>query len=302
MTAKRRWIAVLCAIAAPTAVQAVSPAASSREVQWLGEPSVFAPGVVSTEFREVRATVSPDGRLMLWGSSNRPGGSGSYDIWMSRRVGSRWGTPETVPFNTKDKEFDPAFSPDGRWVYFFSNRPGGLGGDDIYRVAVVGASFGSVEHFGAEVNSPGNEWAPTLSPDGRTMIFSSDGRGGQGRHDLFVAQINDGHVSDAQAIPGAINSPGDEFDAAFLNDGTFIVYSHSANLQSEPVTLNIATRGASGYEHGTLLPFSGKYLYAYGPEIDWHDPGILYFAAVPVGSKASADIYEIRYRIVRARK
>jgi hypothetical protein len=302
MTIERRWIAAVLATTALTANQGVAAAVSSQEVQWIGEPAVVAPGVISTDFREVRATVSPNGKWMLWGSSNRPGGAGSYDIWMSQLVAGQWSAPAAVPFNTKDKEFDPAFSPDGRWVYFFSSRPGGLGGDDIYRVPVVGENFGAAQHLGAEINSAGNEWAPTLSPDGRTLIFSSDGRGGQGRHDLFIAQLTNGHWSKAQPIPGAINSPGDEFDAAFLSDSAFLVYSHSPDLENEPVTLNISARGAAGYARGTVLPFSSKFLYAYGPEIDWHDRSVLYFAGVPIGSKASADIYEIRYRITGTQK
>lgn len=266
-------------------------------MRWIGEPEVVAPGIVSTEYRDVRATVSPDGQLLLWGSSNRPGGAGSYDIWLTRRAGGTWSTPEPVSFNTKDKEFDPAFSPDGRFVYFFSNRPGGLGGDDVYRVPVTQGRFGAVENLGAAVNSAGNEWAPTLSPDGRTLIFCSDGRTGKGRQDLFVSHLTNDHWSEAQALPGTVNSSGDEFDAAFLSDNITIVYSHSSNIESEPVTLKIARRGASGYEAGGVLPFSGQFHYAYGPELDWHEPGVLYFAGVPAGSKASADIYAIRYRI-----
>jgi Tol biopolymer transport system component len=293
MIGSRHWVACASAFAAMTA----AAAAPGPQVQWTDEPAVVAPGTISTQFREVRATVSPDGRLMLWGSSDRPGSAGSYDIWMSRAAASGWGPPEPVPFNTKYKEFDPAFSPDGRWLYFFSDRPGGLGGDDIYRVAMTESTFGTVEHLDAAINSSANEWAPVLSPDGRTLMFASNGRGGQGRHDLFVAQFTDGHWSQAQPVPGGINSPGDEFDATFLGDGTSIVYSYSENLETEPVTLKMASRGAAGYERPTSLPFAAKFLYAYGPEIDWHDRSVLLFTGVPTGSKAKADIYRIRYRI-----
>jgi TolB protein len=297
MRMKLAWAAG--SAAALTVIHVIAATAAPGSVQWQGEPAVFAPGVVSSEFREVRLTVSPDGSMMLWGSSNRPGGPGEYDIWIVRRNGNAWSAPESVSFNTKAKEFDPAFSPDGRFVYFFSNRPGGLGGDDIYRVAVSGSSFGAVEHLGAEINSAGNDWAPTPSPDGRALLFASDGRGGKGRQDLFVSNLVDGRWSKAEPLPGAVNTPGDEFDATFLSDNKTLVYSYSANIDSEAVSLHIATRGTSGYERGTLLPFSSPFQYAYGPGIDLRNPAVLYFAGVPKGSKAGADIYEVRYRLAR---
>ena len=76
-------------------------------------------------------------------------------------------------------DFNPMFSADGRWLYFFSNRDGGRGGDDLYRAPVLAdGSFGPVANLGPGVNSAGNEWAPTPSRDGRHLLFSSDGLGG----------------------------------------------------------------------------------------------------------------------------
>jgi len=196
--------------------------------------------------------------------------------------------------------FDPAFTPDGRWVYFFSNRPGGLGGDDIYRVAVTGDGFGAVEHLGAEVNSAGDEWAPGLSPDGTLLLFASDGRGGPGRHDLFIARAKGARWQDAVPLPGAINTSAEEFDATFLVDGSSIVFARSANLETDRITLTFAARGASGYAFGTPVPLSGSLrdVDALGPAIDWHEPSTLLFsAAATSSSNKRPDIYEVRYRL-----
>lgn len=70
---------------------AASPAASqSRPLQIVGPAERFAPGVASTQYDEIRLTLSPDGKTALWFSRNRPGGPGGYDIWVSHHDGQRW--------------------------------------------------------------------------------------------------------------------------------------------------------------------------------------------------------------------
>src|SRR6478736_8515522 len=104
------------------------------------------PGVISTAATEIRLAISPDGRMMLWGSVGRDAAPGQLDIWERHRVGDGWSAPAPVPFNTEGEDFDPAFSPDGKQLYFHSDRPGGFGGTDIYVVEVDG------DHFGAPRN------------------------------------------------------------------------------------------------------------------------------------------------------
>jgi len=87
-----------------------------------GDAEEFAPGIASTGYSDVRLTISPDGNTALWFSRNRPGGPGGYDIWMSRRIGATWQPAEAVSFNSPTRDFDPAFSRDGRYVYFASDR------------------------------------------------------------------------------------------------------------------------------------------------------------------------------------
>ena len=152
-------------------------AAGDRTMRVTGAVERFAPGEVSTSYSEVRLTLSPDGDTAVWFSRDRPGGAGGYDLWMSRRKAGRWSPPTPVPFNTTGRDFDPAFSADGRQLYFCSDRPGGAGGDDLYRVEVRGDAFGEVEWLGPAVNSAGNEFAPMLSPDGERLLFSSDRAG-----------------------------------------------------------------------------------------------------------------------------
>lgn len=173
----------MAAFALALSLLAVTPA-----VEIVGEAELFAPGIASTDHAEIRLTISPDGRTALWFSRDRPGGPGGYDIWIARREGTEWAPATPVSFNSPGRDFDPAFSRDGRFVYFCSDRPGGIGKDDLYRVAVTATGFGTPENLGPQVNSAASEYAPMLSPDGRRLLFSSDRPGGAGRHDLYTAR------------------------------------------------------------------------------------------------------------------
>ncbi len=265
----------------------------------LGVPEPFAPGIASTRFSEVRLTISPDGRTALWFSRDRPGGAGGYDIWMSRRARGGWGEPMPVPFNSPGRDFDPAFSADGRHVYFSSDRPGGLGGDDVYRVAVTATSFGVPEPLGASVNSAANEWAPMLAPDGKQLLFSSDRPGGAGRQDLYVARRRGTGFAPAIGLPGAINSEADEFDATFLADSRTIVFSRAPDLRKDRIDLFAAAPQRTHYPAGTRLPRGANGdKDSYGPMLDWSAPGRLTFSAQRPGS-GGMDLYRLRYRLER---
>lgn len=263
------------------------------------QAELFAPGIASTEYSDVRLTISPDGRTALWFSRNRPGGAGGYDIWMSRRGAQGWAEALPVSFNTPAREFDPAFSADGRYVYFCSDRPGGLGGDDLWRVRVVGSDFGVPEHLGAAVNSAKNEWAPMLSPDGSTLLLASDGFAGAGRMDLFVSRVVDGVFSKAEAVPGVLNTPADEFDATFLSDGRSIVFARAARIEVDEVRLFLSVVVQGRYSRGEALPeqvnTGGSDTYA--PMLDWSSRHSLTFSTRrPAGSTRGADLYVVKYR------
>lgn len=276
------------------------PGAPAQRVEILDTAELFAPGVASTDYSEVRLTLSPDGRTALWFSRDRPGGAGGYDIWVARRAAKGWQPAEPVPFNSAGRDFDPAFSADGRFVYFCSDRPGGSGGDDVWRVAVQGARFGEPTNLGPAVNSSGKEFAPMLSPDGATLLFSSDRPGGAGGHDLYTARRSGAGFAAAQRLPGALNTQANEFDATFLRDGRTIVFARAMDFRTDRVDLFVATSGAHGHDAGTLLPQSvNNDRDSYGAMLDWSDRGRLIFAGQRA-AQGGMDLYRIRYRIAGA--
>lgn len=262
----------------------------------VGDATAFAPDIASTQYAEVRLTLSPDGRSALWFSRDRPGGPGGYDVWSSHKTASGWSTAAPVSFNSRTRDFDPAFSADGRFVYFCSDRPGGSGGDDVYRVAVTSEGFGTPENLGPTVNSAGNEFAPMLSPDGATLLFSSDREGGV--HDLYTAAQRDDRFTSAQRLPGAINTDAHEFDATFLDDGTTIVFARAKDFRKDRVDLFYATLKGGKYDAGTLLPLSINHAKTdtYGPMLDWSTPGTLTFSGQREGARGM-DLYRVRYRL-----
>jgi TolB protein len=265
-----------------------------------GEAQVFAPGIASTEYSDARLTFAPDGNTALWFSRNRPGGPGGYDIWISRRgVRGDWQPAAPVSFNSTTRDFDPAYSADGRYVYFSSDRAGGLGGDDLWRVRVAGQDFGAPEHLGAAVNSAKNEWAPMLSPDGRTLLFSSDGRGGAGRMDLFLSRVGARGFAAASAVPGDLNTAEDEFDATFLADGRGIVFSRARDISVDDVRLFHSAPRRGRYPRGGLLSevvnTVGSNTYA--PMLDWSRPHTITFTTRrPANNPHAADLYVVKYR------
>ena len=201
-----------------------------------------------------------------------------------------------VSFNSPSRDFDPAFSADGRHIYFSSDRPGGLGGDDIYRVAVVGDGFGAPEHLGPSVNSAGKEWAPMLAPDGNTLLFSSDRAGGAGKQDLYIAKRHGKSFAPARPLAGELNTAADEFDATFLADGRTVVFSRAADLRTDRIDLFAAVPAGQHYPSGARLDGVNGDKDSYGPMLDWSAPDTITFSAERPGS-GGMDLYRVRYRI-----
>ncbi len=127
-----------------------------------------------------------------------------------------WSAPVNLGpvINTTANEQHPAISKDGLSLYISSDRPGGFGMLDIWvsHRDSIGAPWGTPQHLGRNINSPGMDLAPTFTPDGHRMYFHSTGRGGCGLADLFVARRHDkrddfdweGAVNVDSVRPGAL--------------------------------------------------------------------------------------------------
>lgn len=158
-------------------------------------------------------TFSPDGKIMVFGKGNtgkRKGGN-DVDLYMSRFRNGAWSEPQLININLPDGwESTPAFSQDGRTLYFSSNRKGGYGGLDIYSAQMdTRGRFGRVRNLGPEVNTSGDELFPYITTSGK-MYFSSDGHPGYGMLDIFaVNRLNGKTVIENLGQP--VNSTADDF-------------------------------------------------------------------------------------------
>ena len=113
----------------------------------------------------------------------------SAEIYVSQRTGANWGARQKciITKDTLASLAHLAISPNGHYLYFSSDMPGGYGGKDIWRVPVSNSGFGAVENLGDAINTPGNEMFPTIKDNGN-LYFSSDGHPGMGGLDLYWAQ------------------------------------------------------------------------------------------------------------------
>ena len=189
------------------------------------KPQTIESGL-NTEYDEGACCLSPDGSTMYLTQCLSDASYPRYaQIVTAQRSDASWGktTPLLITNDTLSSYAHPAISPDGEWLYFVSDMPGGKGGLDIWRMRLTANGPVGVENLGEPINTPGDEMFPTFRPNG-DFYFSSDGHPGFGGLDIFIATVGeDGkyHLSH----PGyPLNSQGDDFGMTFqgqLNQGFF---------------------------------------------------------------------------------
>ena len=187
-----------------------------------------AGGELNSELDEGACTFSTDGKTMyLTVCKTDPNYPRYAQIATSARSDASWGKTQVVEISrdTLSLFAHPAVSPDGLWLYFVSNMPGGMGGLDIWRAQLTTSGIAAVENLGEPVNTPGDEMFPTFRPNG-DLYFSSNGHPGMGGLDIYLAkpvdsvlvataaqQTEQGYVLEHPGFP--LNSAGDDFGMTF---------------------------------------------------------------------------------------
>ena len=172
---------------------------------------------LNTSFDEGACSFSPDGKTMyLTQCKTDPEYPRYAVICKSQRSDASWAkaTEVTVTKDTLSTFAHPAVSPDGQWLYFVSDMPGGMGGYDIWRVELLQNGVGAVENVGEPVNTVGNEMFPTFRPNG-DLYFSSDGHPGLGGLDIFIAKPTESGTYLLEHPGYPLNSQGDDFGMTF---------------------------------------------------------------------------------------
>ena len=177
-------------------------------------PEPFSTNVLQNDVNEGTPAFSKDGKMMILarGNNGKRKGGVDVDLYISRLgEGNAWSTPARLPISDSLAwDGSPAFSADGKTLYFASNRAGGAGGIDLYRTSIdASGRFSRPVNMGRDINTPGDEMFPYVAPNAK-LYFASDGHPGLGKLDVFVA-TRSGGVTRVENMGQPVNSPADDF-------------------------------------------------------------------------------------------
>jgi Tol biopolymer transport system component len=175
---------------------------------------------------DLAVSLSHDGQI-LFTYQDSPEGNG--DLLISYLKDSVYSQPKklTGEINTYAWEGSCSLSPDGKILYFSSNREGGYGGKDIYRAKLLSDStWGNIINLGDSINTPYDEDAPFIHADGRTLFYSSNGLKSSGGYDIFRSLMeNDSTFKKTENLGYPINSPVDDIYFSLTANGNKAYYS-----------------------------------------------------------------------------
>jgi hypothetical protein len=289
------------AIAMPSDFSDWSPA-TRVEAQAGTDPAFNGPGLDGCPF------ISRNEKT-LYMASNRPGGLGGLDIWVSRRPApdAPWGAPENLgaPVNSAANDFCPTIDRNDHSFYFVSNRAGGCGGADIYMTRHRTEGWDAPANLGCDVNSAADEASPFPLPEpgkGKVLYFSSVRSGGfaadpagaaAGDSDLYMSERDGGAYAAPVLVPGA-NSAFEDGQPNVRRDGRELFF-----FSNRPGTLGMAdiyaaTRSARSDPWSTPVNLGPTVNSADGadtrPSLSW-DGTTLYFGSTRAGGEGSSDHY-----------
>lgn len=185
-----------------------------------GNPVLFSQEIFAEDANEASPAFSPDGKTLVFarGNTGKKNSSADVDLYMSRNINGQWTAPAILPINDSLAwDGSPAFSRDGKTLYFASNRVGGAGGIDLYRTNMdASGRFSKPVNMGRDINTAGDEMFPYVAEGGK-LYFASDGHPGLGKLDLFSATRSQGVIS-IENLGLPFNSPQDDFGLVFYQN------------------------------------------------------------------------------------
>ncbi len=197
---------------------------------------------LNTPFNEGAHTLTPDGKIIYFTICNRNRTYGSCDLFVSRKINGKWGKPENLGknINTAFWESQPSISADGKTLYFASNRPGCIGGKDIWYSTLDSlGKWSNPVCMDTMVNTIADEKAPYIHPDNKTLYFTSSGHTGMGGFDLFMSKKINGIWSKSKNLGYPVNTENDE-GALFVSlDGKIAYFSTDRGTESKRKNLDI---------------------------------------------------------------
>ncbi len=222
---------------------------------------------LNTKWHDGPAAVSFDGNTIYYGSESF--NESEYQKDKSKKLkfgqiylykatkgeGDKWTNAKALPFNSKEYSVrNPSISKDGKTLYFSSDMPGGMGGEDIWKVSVDGDSYGTPENLGKGVNSEGNESFPYITDD-NVLFFASNGKQGFGGYDVFTYNTT---TKETKNVGAPVNTEKDDFAFSFNKDKKVGYFSSNREgnddiFQADPICGVDALVKVMDAETGKLL-------------------------------------------------
>lgn len=175
---------------------------------------------VASNYNVGTAGISADGQKMLifMGGATDPG-----NIFVINKTGDTWSNPGILAstLNSKYLESTASITPDGKTIYFASDRLGGLGGMDIFKIELqANGVWSAPANLGAPINSKDNEDAPSIHPDKKTIFFTSDGHSTMGGRDIFFSKLINNKWTSPENMGYPINTTANDNYFTLIADGT----------------------------------------------------------------------------------
>jgi len=204
--------------------------------------------VVNSPARDAEPTFSADGNTMYFNCFGRGGRAGN-DICVTHRAGGQWSEPEVVEAVSTNEytEVEPLLSPDGTRLYIMSDRPGGVGGMDIWVSELVDGEWTEPTNLGAPINSPyADHCIYFAGPDWNVAFWTSTRPGGYGGNDIWTSRRVDGVWQEAENLGPNVNSASTEHHSLPSPDGRslYVTSLRPDGLGGEDIY--VTTRGADG--------------------------------------------------------
>lgn len=181
---------------------------------------------LNTKWHDEPLTITADGNTVYFASESFNEGQfekekatyqrlkvGKIYLYRATKEGEKWTNKKPLPFNDATYSVrNPSISKDGKTLYFSSDMPGGIGGEDIWKVSVNGDEYGTPENLGTLVNTEGNESFPFIADD-NVLYFSSDSKQGFGGLDVYKVDLN--KKDKAVNLGAPVNGEKDDFSFAY---------------------------------------------------------------------------------------
>lgn len=261
--------------------------------------------VVNGPARDAEPTFSADGGTMYFNCFGRRGRAGN-DICVTHRVDGAWSDPEVVEAVSTEEyaEVEPLLSPDGTKLYIMSNRPGGLGGPDIWVSDLVDGAWSEPVNLGAPINSPyADHCIYFAGPDWDVAFFTSTRPGGFGGNDIWTSERVDGVWQEPVNLGPNVNTPATEHHSLPAPDGRslYVTAVRPDGLGGEDIY--VTTRGSDGV-WGPLVNL--------GPSVNSEaddrcpafspDHRTFYFDSEREGGQGNKDLWSVPYEVVAERR